>query len=448
MPSTIGNRAIVIGAGMGGLAAARAVAPFFEHVVVIERDALPTQSSTRPGTPQAKHVHALLAGGQRALAELFPGFEHDLERGGAVPLRVGLDIRMERPGYDPFPQRDLGFDSYALSRALVEFVTRTRLNGDANVEIHERCRIERLIAEAEGQRVTGVEYVDAGGRRTSLQAALVVDSSGRGDLTLDHLESFGLPRPYATTIGVDIAYASTIFEIPNDAPSDWKGMFHLPMPPSSRGALMLPLEGRRWILTLGGRHGDDPPRDEAAFMAFIQGFRTPTLYNAIRYAKRLDDIVGYRFPESVHRHYERLETFPSGLLVIGDAVCRFNPVWGQGMSVAAQEACTLRRLLASRAGERDPLDGLARAFFAEAAALIATPWAQAAIPDFIHPQTRGERPADFEQSLRFGMALTKLAARDPAVHKLTAEVGSLLKPRTVYSDPELRARVMAVMAER
>jgi len=445
MPSIIGKRAIVIGAGMGGLTAARAIAPFFEHVVVIERDALPTHPSPRPGTPQGRHVHALLTGGQRALEELFVGFEDDLERDGAVTLQAGLDIRMERPGFDPFPQRDLGFHSYAVSRALVEFVTRTRLNGHANVEIHERCRIERLSADAEDQAVTGVEYVDADGTPISLEAELVVDSSGRGDLTLDLLEETGLPQPSVTTIGVDIAYASTIFEIPNDAPTGWKGLFHLPMPPSSRGALLLPLEGRRWIVTIAGRHGDNPPRDEAAFMAFIQGFRMPTLYNALRYAKRVGDIVGYRFSESIHRHYERLETFPSGLLVVGDAVCRFNPVWGQGMSVAAQEACALSQLLAIRAAERDPLEGLARAFFAEAAALIATPWAQAAIPDFIHPQTRGERPADFEQSLRFGMALTKLAARDPAVHKLTAEVGSLLKPRTVYLDPELRQRVLELM---
>jgi 2-polyprenyl-6-methoxyphenol hydroxylase-like FAD-dependent oxidoreductase len=448
MPSTIGKRAIVIGAGIGGLTAAAAVAPYFEHVVVIERDALPTQPSTRPGTPQAKHVHALLAGGQRALEQLFPGFERDLERGGALRVRVGLDLRMERPGYDPFPKRDLGFDSYALSRALIEFVTRACLDGRANVEIRQRCRVERLTADASRRTVTGVEYVDGDGARVTLGAELVAESSGRGDLALELLDSVGLPRPSVTTIGVDIAYASAIYEIPNDASDDWKGVFHLPMPPSSRGALMLPLEGRRWILTLAGRHGDNPPRDDAGFMAFVQGFRTPTLYNAIRGAKRLGEIVGYRFPESIHHHYERLETFPSGLVLLADAVCRFNPVWGQGMSVAAQEACALSRLLASRSSEGAPLDGLAQAFFAEAAALIATPWAQAVIPDFIHPQTRGERPADFEQSLMLGLAMTKLAARDPAVHKLTAEVGSLLKPRTVYFDPELRARVMAVMAER
>jgi len=118
------------------------------------------------------------------------------------------------------------------------------------------------------------------------------------------------------------------------------------------------------------------------------------------------------------------------------------------MSVAAQEACALRRFLMARAGERDPLDGLASAFFAEADALIETPWAQAAIPDFIHPETRGERPANFEQTLKFGFALTKLMARDPAVHKLAAEVENLLKPRSVFFEPEFVQRVMDVMAER
>ena len=246
--STIGQRAIVIGAGMGGLTAARALAPYFEHVVVIERDRLPTDPSTRHGVPQAKHVHALLAGGQRALAELFSKFESDLTSAGAVPVRVGFDIRMERPGYDPFPKRDLGFDSYALSRALIEFLTRARLDAHVNVEIRQRARVERLIAD-ERRTITGVEYVDADGKRTALDAQLVIEASGRGDLTLAVLDSLALPRPPATTIGVDIAYASAIYEIPHDAPDDWKGVFHLPMPRSSRGALLLPLEGRRWILT-------------------------------------------------------------------------------------------------------------------------------------------------------------------------------------------------------
>jgi 2-polyprenyl-6-methoxyphenol hydroxylase-like FAD-dependent oxidoreductase len=447
MLKIIGKRAIVIGAGMGGLTAARAVAPHFEQVVVIERDSLPRQPDARPGTPQARHVHALLGGGQRALEELFPGFERELRDAGAVPLRAGLDVRFERPGFDPFPQRDLGWDSFAQSRALIEFVVRTRLSVDGNVDIRPRCRAQKLIVAAKGQVVTGLQYVDAEGRRTELDADLVVEASGRGDLTLDLLESRDLPRPAATTIGVDIGYATAIFAIPDDASEDWKGVFCFPQPPSSRGALMLPLEGRRWILTIAGRHGDYPPGDEIRFMEFVQSLRTPTIARAIQSAKRLEEIVRYRFTESVHRHYEQLTEFPRGLLLLGDAVCRFNPVYGQGMSVAAQEACALSRLLASRAAERDPLERLAQAFFPETAALIVTPWAQAAVPDFIHPETRGERPPNFEQSLKIGQAITRLAARDPDVHKLTAEVNALLTPRSVYADPEFRQRVQAVMEE-
>ncbi|MDH3604811.1 MAG: squalene monooxygenase, partial [Candidatus Tectomicrobia bacterium] len=169
--------------------------------------------------------------------------------------------------------------------------------------------------------------------------------------------------------------------------------------------------------------------------------------NAIEHATRLGNIASYRFPESAYRHYERLDAFPQGLLPLGDAICRFNPIYGQGMSVAAQEARALAQLLADRASSPSPLDGLAPAFFAEAAAIIDTPWAMAAIPDFIYPDTRGERPADFKQRLKVGLAMGKLAARDPAIHKLVAEVAHLLKPRSVYQEPEFQQRLQEVMAE-
>jgi 2-polyprenyl-6-methoxyphenol hydroxylase-like FAD-dependent oxidoreductase len=182
-------------------------------------------------------------------------------------------------------------------------------------------------------------------------------------------------------------------------------------------------------------------------MACIQQLRTPTIYNAIKHAKRLGAIARFQFPASEYRHYERLATFPRGLLPLGDALCRFNPVYGQGMSVAAQEAQTLHQLLATRADADDPLDGLAPAFFAEASALIEGPWAMSVIPDFVHPATRGERPADLEHRLKVGIALNTLAAHDPAVHKLLAEVGNLLKPPSVLQDPELTQRIRAVMAE-
>jgi 2-polyprenyl-6-methoxyphenol hydroxylase-like FAD-dependent oxidoreductase len=200
------------------------------------------------------------------------------------------------------------------------------------------------------------------------------------------------------------------------------------------------------MVTIGGRHGDVPPGDAEGFLTYARGLRTPTIYNAISHAKRLDGVARYGFPENVRRHFERLDVFPRGLLPIGDAICRFNPVHGSGMSVAALEACLLQRLL-ERLGEgSDAIAALAPAFFAEVQTLIETPWSWA-ILDFALPDTRGQRPPDFETTLKFGIALTRLAAEDPAVHKLTAEVGNLLRPRSVYRDPALVQRVLAKMAE-
>ena len=184
MSTPIGRQVVVVGAGIGGLTAAAALADHFERVVVLERDALAREAAHRAGTPQAKHVHALLAGGQHALGDLLPGFEQDLARAGAVPLRVGLDVRVERPGYDPFPQRDLGWLGYSMSRPLIELTVRERVEQRANITMRPRCRAQDLVVTPDGAAVTAVRCQTADGRSETLPADLVVDASGRGALTL------------------------------------------------------------------------------------------------------------------------------------------------------------------------------------------------------------------------------------------------------------------------
>jgi 2-polyprenyl-6-methoxyphenol hydroxylase-like FAD-dependent oxidoreductase len=448
MASTlIGKQAVVIGAGMGGLTAAGALADCFDQIVVLERDILPSEPAYRAGTPQARHLHALLLSGQRALGELFPGFEQDLARAGAVALRVGLDVRVERPGYDPFPQRDLGWFSYALSRPTIERTLRLRVESQPNTSLRQRCRVQEVLASPKGEAVIGVRFENSKGASETVAADLVVDASGRGAPTLGVLKSMGQPLPEETRIGIDLGYATCIFAIPDDAPTDWKGVMTFGQAPqNARGGLLLPLEGNRWMVTIGGRHGDVPPGDPEGFLNYAKALRTPTIYNAIRQAKRMDGVARYGFPESVRRHFEQLDFFPRGLLPIADAICRFNPVYGQGMSVAALEACLLRKLLETPGASGDPIGCLARTFFAEVQTLIDTPWSVAVL-DFVFPDTRGQRPADFETRLKFGIALTQLAAEDPTLHKLTAEVQNLLKPRSVYLDPALVKRVFAKMAE-
>jgi 2-polyprenyl-6-methoxyphenol hydroxylase-like FAD-dependent oxidoreductase len=205
-------------------------------------------------------------------------------------------------------------------------------------------------------------------------------------------------------------------------------------------------EGNGWMVTVAGYHGDVPPGDAEGFLQYARALRTPTIYNAIIRAKRPDGVARYGFPQSVWRHFERFDVFPRGLLPIADAICRFNPIYGQGMSVAALEACLLKRLVERHAQDSNPIARLAPVFFAEAQTLIETPWS-AAVLDFALPQTRGQRPADFETRLRFTHALLRLAAENPAIHKLTAEVQNLLKPLSAYRDPALERRVREIMPE-
>ena len=153
MAKILGKRAVIVGAGIGGLTAARVLADHFERVLILERDALPVEPEDRPGIPQGRHVHGLLRGGQNALEELLPGFERDLAAGGAVPVRSGLDVRVERPGFDPFPQRDLGITSYAMSRPLLELTARRLVQACGNLEIRQDTRVQAL-ADSSGERRT------------------------------------------------------------------------------------------------------------------------------------------------------------------------------------------------------------------------------------------------------------------------------------------------------
>src|SRR5206468_6615517 len=158
-------------------------------------------------------------------------------------------------------------------------------------------------------------------------------------LTLQLLEELSLQKPEETEIGIDQAYASTIVERPLDHDADWLGNITLPSAPaSSRGAFLFPIEKQRWLLSVGGNHGDAPPGDRAAFMDFVKSLRTPTIYDAVRDARPLTDIVRYQLPCSTRRHFERLESFPTGLLARGDALCRFTIVFCHGLSVVFQSA--------------------------------------------------------------------------------------------------------------
>lgn len=431
MSVLLDKHAVVVGAGIGGLAAAMALSTLFGTVTVLERDALPETPAPRIGTPQCRLVHILLAGGLRALTNYFPDIEDDFIRAGAVRARVGSEIRLEIAGFDPFPKRPFDFYSTCMSRPRFEWVLRQRVERVPNITIHTRRRATQLVVSENGA-VCGVMFEGADGNSGTVKSDLVIDASLRGDLTLDILDRLSLARPTEDEIGVDVGYATTVFEKPSDRHYDWKLLIQRPDIDNGRSGFITPIEDNLWHVNLAGINGDHPPDNMADYFAFAESLRMPTLFDAIKDAKVLSPIHRYILRSSIRRRFENLAVFPDGVVPVGDAICRINPAYGQGMSVAAQEVDALRQLLVERADSSDPLSGLPRAFFARIGQILEGPWAIGE-QDFAFAKTRGRRPQGIEQKLRQNAMLLRAAAERPAVHKLWAEVTNLLVPASQLS---------------
>jgi 2-polyprenyl-6-methoxyphenol hydroxylase-like FAD-dependent oxidoreductase len=440
----VGRRAVVIGAGIGGLAAAGALAEFFEEVVILERDQLPSDATTRAGVPQGRHLHGLLGGGFEALCALFPDFASKLIDAGAVPIRMSIELCAEI-GSRARNRQDLGWYGYMQSRPLLELVMQKALAAYPNVSVLCGHRVLALTATPDGAQVMGVRHAVSDSGAETLAADLVVDASGRGTPTVDLLQALDRPRPQEIEISVDLGYASALFAIPQDVPKDWLAVVtHADPQQNSRAGVINTIEDGLWIVTLCGRGDQQPPADLAGFLDYARQLGTQTVYNAIKGAEMIGGISRFGIPGSVRRHFD-LATMPDRLIVLGDALCRFNPIYGQGMSVAACEALRLREVLLASRDKRNPLDGLGRQFQVEAQRIIDGPWQMSAVPDFVYPATRGQRPDDFAQTLAYTAALQRLALADPAIDKLVTEVWHLLKPSAALQDPALVQRVQAEM---
>lgn len=452
MTSRLGHHAVVIGGSLAGLMSAAVLADHFDRVTVFERDRIEDSPVLHKSVPQGNHVHALLLGGQNVMSSLYPGFTEELKKLGAVPYRSGIDVVWYGPngkGYNGTlsvkEPRDLGFEGHVMSRGLLEYHVRRRTVALANVTLETEATIEGLVRD--GGRVSGVRRNRAAASQ-SVEADLVLDASGRSSHAPRWLVEMGVPAPEKTTIGVDFAYTSTKYRKPGHAGEvEPLLLFGGPPPEYTRAAGLFEIEDRTWHVSLAGRFGDYPPTDEAGFLGFAKSLPSPRLYELIKDAERIADITHHRFPTSVWRHYERLRNFPAGFLILGDAICSFNPVYGQGMSSAALQVRTLRNVLRARAAQARGLDGLTADFFPQAAEAISAPWTLAANFDFAYPQTRGERPPGLAAGAAYFAVLDSLQAEDIDVQRLVTQVFQLTKPISALREEPLLSRILARLQE-
>ncbi len=425
---------VIIGAGMGGLLAAAAVAPYYNKVIVLDRDQLPDGPSLRKGAPQGAHVHGLLASGQTALASLLSGIIGEMIAAGGDRGDMLAD-GLFYVGRQRLVAGASGLQGLVASRPLLEWVIRRQIGALANVEIRTGVEVQALIHDAVHQRVTGVmvQAVDATQPPTALEAALVIDSAGRGSRCLQWLQQLGYGAPPQSRQPVDVTYTSCYFE---RKPTDLPGLravlcAHAADFPTASG--MLEQEGDRWVISCGGFANAAAPTDIDGFRAYLTQHAPPETAHVAAIATPIGAPVRFRYPASEHRHFERMPRFPSGYVVMGDALCSFNPVYGQGMTVAAGEAVALRQCL------QHGTDRLAPRFFKAAARLIAAPWEITVGSDLALPMVEGKRPFGFALMNRFMDRVVHTAQTDLRVAKallavihLTAPSWSLLHPAMLW----------------
>lgn len=430
----IGEHAVVIGASVGGLSAASALAEFYEQVTVVDRDRMPAGDEGRRAVPQGRHCHALLPRGVEALDTLLPGIVDELIEAGAPTYEAMSDFRFSVAGHE-IARVALGAGGVTASRPFVESHLRRRVSALPEVRLRERTDAVGLTAS--GDRVTGARLLgrDAGSAEEAIPADLVVAATGRSGRVEAWLEDLGYGRPPAESLPVDVGYSSRTYRLEPGALADAMILIGA-RPGRPRGMALFAQEGGRRLLTLSGYGEHRPPSEPEAFEAFLETVAPADVLAALRAGEPLEDPVAYRFPANHRRRYERMRRFPAGLLPLGDAICSFNPLYGQGMTVAALEAEALRSCLAK--GTRQ----LERRYLRAASAVVEHAWQMAVGGDLSLPEIEGERPLPVRLVNAYVGRLLARAERDPEAAAAFMHAAGMLAPPRSMMRPRVARRVL------
>ena len=437
------GRAIVMGASMAGMWTARALMDHFEEVVLLERDHLSDEPGYRSGVPQNRQYHTLLESGLQQMKEWFPGLDEELIAAGAVPYDVTGDIRLGIANYW-FPQFRSGSVLLSCSRMLLESSIRRRLCQHPCIHFVEGVEVIGLQGDEGDRRVTGVwtrprrAMPDQQESRLLHTGDLVVDALGRRSQTPEWLEKMGYLAPKESEVDSFLGYVTRRYKRKPGLPMM---LIAALAPDHPYTGLVFPEENDTMVAFMGGYNKHYPPTDPREFEAFA-GNLGPEFQEALKRAEPLSQPYGYRGTSSRWRHYEQLERWPERFVVLGDAFCGFNPVYGQGMSVAAMSAAALARQV-KNSGEN--LDGLARRTLREISKITESAWLLATSADLEWPGTEGgtlgNGPAD-----RFARwyikKLLEATLFDQKVRLAFIAVSQLVKPGTSLLAPDILLRVM------
>jgi 2-polyprenyl-6-methoxyphenol hydroxylase-like FAD-dependent oxidoreductase len=430
---TRGDNAVVVGGSMAGLLAARVLTDGYDEVTILERDTMPDVSVARRGVPQANHVHAMLEPARVILNDLFPEYQEDLRADGGVILDAGTELTYYEQG-DAIADTENELPMPCASRPLFESVARRHTFETAGLQIRSECHFLDYVANDAETAVTGVRFRNEDEKIEILDADVVVDATGRTSRTHHWLENHGYPTPPVDHVTVDLAYGTVTIERPV---GETQAYLCAPDAPDTKGGTAIPVENGGLLVTLFGMHGDHPPTDKDSYIEFAGELASPELATLLKGREWISkDISRYPFPSSQWRHYERLDRFPGGLVVTGDAIASFNPIYGQGMSAAALDALQLHHTIA------DGADNIGLRFFERVESHIETIWRTAVGADFEFDETEGPKPLGADLFNQYVSWVIDTAHSNPTVSEEFARVLRLEKSPQTLLRPSIAARVL------
>lgn len=438
------GHAVVIGGSMAGLMAARVLSNHFARVTILERDKVNDMPEARKGQPQTQHLHGLLARGLEIMSAYFPELPAALVANGAIISDMGRTMRWYSHGGYRI-QFESGLSGALMSRPLLEWQLRRLLLALPNVAIWDECAVVEPVTNAEKSALAGVRVIrrNLGDQQEIVTANLIVDAAGRGSAAPKWLAALGYDPAPVELVTINIGYATRTFRRrPHDLSGANLVMIAAQPPSNKRSGFLFPIEGDRWICTLGGWAGDHPPADEPGYLAFARSLAAPDVYNIISRSEPLTDIQLYKYPASQRRRYEKLQRFPAGYLVLGDAICSFNPVYGQGMTSAALQAAALDQLIT----EQPKLVGsaeLATKYFERAAKVIDIPWQLAVGEDFRFAETVGHKAPGTDLINAYVNKVYETLHYDTTVYAEFLKVMNLMQPPTSLFHSKVLWRVLA-----
>ncbi|MER5479546.1 FAD-dependent monooxygenase [Streptomyces sp. NPDC002734] len=432
--------AVVVGGSITGMLAAAVLAEYAD-VTVVERDRLPEGPEPRRGLPQARHAHVLWSGGVKAMESLLPGLVEELTARGAWRARIMTDLVSKAPSGQWFRRfTHSRHTNVVCGRDLLDAVVRARVLRDARVTL--RTGVEAVGLAGAPDRVVGVDVMAGeGGARERLTADLVVDASGRAGRAPVWLAELGLPPVPERTVDSGMGYASRLYRAPAGAERfPVVNVQADPHAPVGRGGILNPIEGGRWLVTLAGSRDGRPTADPDAFVPFARSLPHPVIGELIADAEPLGPVVTTRSTANRRRYYERARRLPAGFVVLGDAIAGYNPVYGHGVSAAAQSVVALREVL-RRHDLTDPLT--ARRVQRAAARPVENAWNLAVGQDVFYPGAADRPPSRAERLLAaYVDRAVDAGARNPRALRILLDVMSMERPATRLMRPDMLALLL------